>query len=324
MYGRIAVELRHIRYFISVASLRSFSKAAGVLNVAQSALSRHVQHLEVELGTQLLFRTTRGVVPTEAGLRLIEMGETLLRYVSELRDEISAAAENPSGEVTIGMPQSISPVLAPLIIHETRRLYPKLSIHVTEGLSVFLTEWLNLGKIDLAVLSNFGESKGLRVSHLADEDLVLVAGPDRIQRGRKEIHLAELSQFPIILGAHFRPLIERAIKSCGAKLNIVMELDSIAIIKEIIVNQPFYSILPYASVHRDALNGDLGVVSIVDPAIRRELILAVNARRPLPAAAGLLRKLIIEKIKDIELQPRLNPKIGRTPRRITTPASHRS
>ncbi len=316
------MELRHIRYFIAVANLRSFSKAADALHVAQSALSRHVQSLEAELGTQLLFRTTRGVVPTEAGLRLIKRGESLLRYVSEMRNEISAAAENPSGEITIGMPQSISPVLAPLIIQECRQLYPQLSIHITEGLSVFLTEWLNLGKIDLAVMSNFNEPKGLRISHLANEDLVLVAAPTRIERGRHEMRLTELQALPIILGAHFRPLIERATRQCGVKLNIVMELDSIAIIKEIIVNQTFYSILPYASVHREALNGDFGVVSIVEPSIRRELVLAVNARRPLPAAAASMRKIIIEKMKTIELQPRRHHKAKRPARRHPIAAVH--
>jgi LysR family nitrogen assimilation transcriptional regulator len=312
------VELRHIRYFITVANLRSFSKAADALNVAQSALSRHVQNLEADLGTQLLFRTTRGVGPTEAGLRLIKMGESLLRYVSEMRNEISSAAENPSGEITIGMPQSISPVLAPLVIRECRRLYPQLSIHITEELSVFLTEWLNLGKIDIAVLSNFSEPRGLRIFHLADEDLVLVAAPARTKRNRHEMCLAELEDLPIVLGAHFRPLIERATRQCGIKLNIAMELDSVAIIKEIIVDQPFYSILPYASVHREAMNGELGVTSIVNPSIRRELVLAVNAHRPMPSAMVSMRKIIVEKMKTIELQPRQAQKARQRP----VPAAH--
>jgi hypothetical protein len=71
-----------------------------------------------------------------------------------------------------------------------------------------------------------------------------------------------------------------------------------------IMRRPHYSILPYASVHREAMAGDLGVVPIVDPPITRELILAVNSRRPLGAAANSVRKLIIEKISEIELHGR--------------------
>jgi LysR family nitrogen assimilation transcriptional regulator len=107
------LEFKQIRYFISVASLRSFSKAARALNVAQPALSRQVQTLEAELRTQLLFRTTRGVVPTEAGLTLVKMGESLLGYVTQLREEVSRAAEYPMDDVVVGMPQPISPALAP-------------------------------------------------------------------------------------------------------------------------------------------------------------------------------------------------------------------
>jgi hypothetical protein len=54
----------------------------------------------------------------------------------------------------------------------------------TEGLSVFLAEWLNLGKIYLAVMTNLGDVNGLRIAHLAHEELVLVASPERIKRGR--------------------------------------------------------------------------------------------------------------------------------------------
>jgi LysR family nitrogen assimilation transcriptional regulator len=297
------VELKQIRYFISVATLRSFSKAAETLNVAQPALSRHVKMLEFELGTQLLFRTTRGVVPTESGSTLLRMGESLLMYTKELREHVSRASENPAGDVVIGMPQSISPSLAPLILMECQRVYPKLSIRVTEGLSVFLAEWLRLGKIDLAVMSNLGEVSGLQSTHLAWEEMVLVADPKLVGRARKEISVAKLEKLPLLLGAHFRPLIESALAIRKIKLNVLMELDSVDIIKEMVVRQPYYSILPYASVHKEARNRELSVTTIIDPHISRELVLAVNAQRPLPAGANLARKLIIEKVKDLELEP---------------------
>ena len=298
------MELKQIRYFISVATLRSFSKAAEALNVAQPALSRHVKLLEIELGTQLLFRTTRGVVPTEAGFTLLRMGESLLMYTKELREHVSRAAENPTGEVVIGMPQSISPSLAPLILVECRRTYPKLAIRVTEGLSVFLAEWLKLGKIDIAVMTNLGEVGGLQSTHLAWEELVLVADPKLVGRARREIPVAKLGKLPLLLGAHFRPLIESAVSLRKIKLNVLMELDSIDIIKEMITRQPYYSVLPYACVRKEAQNRELSVTTIVDPHISRELVLAVSAQRPLPAGSNLVRKLMIEKMKELELRPR--------------------
>ena len=83
-----------------------------------------------------------------------------------------------------------------------------------------------------------------------------------------------------------------------------MELDSITIIKEMIKRGFGYSILPYATVHPEALSGDLGVMPIVDPTMTRDFVVAVNARRPLSAAVKAVRELIVEKLAEIELQPR--------------------
>ena len=161
------MELRQIRYFIHVASLRSFTKAARALNVAQPALSRHIQSLEDELRTQLLFRTTRGVVPTDAGSALLRMGESLLAFVEQMREEVSRAADVPSGNVIVGMPQSISLALAPLLMEECRSRLPMVRLRVTEGLSIFLEEWLNVAKIDVALMTNPGKILMLHTSLVA-------------------------------------------------------------------------------------------------------------------------------------------------------------
>jgi LysR family transcriptional regulator, nitrogen assimilation regulatory protein len=307
------LELRQIRYFIQVANLRSFSKAARVLNVAQSALSRHIQGLEAELGTPLLLRTTRGVETTQAGRTLVLMGEPLLQSVAQMREAVSRTAAMPSGEVVVGMPQSISPVLAPLILHECAKSYPKLAIHVMEGLSVFLAEWLHHGKIDLAVMTNFGEAYGVRTSHLAFEELVFVSSCERGSERQPpgEITFAEVADTPIVLSSQFRRLIDRATKSSGKSLNVAIELDSIAIIKEIVSSSTHCSILPYASVRREALEGHLRVASIVEPAIRRELVLGISARMASPAAVQAVGKVISTCIKSIELSPKRDDVIER-------------
>ena len=78
------MELRQIRYFIQVVQLGSVSKAARALNMAQPALSRHIQSLEHGLGASLLIRTTRGVVPTEAGAKLAELGTFLIGLMDNI------------------------------------------------------------------------------------------------------------------------------------------------------------------------------------------------------------------------------------------------
>lgn len=298
------MELRQIRYFIHVASLRSFTKAARALNVAQPALSRHIQSLEDELRTQLLFRTTRGVVPTDAGAALLRMGESLLAFVEQMREEVSRAADVPSGNVIVGMPQSISLALAPLLMEECRSRLPMVRLRVTEGLSIFLEEWLNVAKIDVALMTNPGKILMLHTSLVAKEHMVLVGGAGNMPPERKDIALADIANLPLLIAHGFRRLVDQWTKPRGIKLDYVMELDSITIIKEMIKRGFGYSILPYATVHAEALSGDLGVMPIVDPTVTREFVVAVNARRPLSAAVKAVSDVIVEKLAEIELQPR--------------------
>ena len=298
------MELRQIRFFIHVASLRSFTKAARVLNVAQPALSRHVQALEDELRTKLLFRSTRGVVPTDAGVALMRMGESMLAYVEQIREEVSRAADVPSGNVIVGMPQSIAPALAPLLMEACRARLPNVALRVTEGLSVFLEEWLNVAKIDVALMTDPGNIPTLHTSLLAREHMVLVGSAGDVSANGEPIALGDIAKLPLVIAHGFRQLLDRWIEPRGIKFDYVMELDSITIIKEMIKRGFGYSILPYATVHAEALSGELEVRAIAEPTITRDFVVAVNARRPMSAAVKAVRELIVEMLAKIELKPR--------------------
>lgn len=91
------MDIHQIRCFKRVAELRSFTAAAKQLNITQPALSRQVQSLEDELGTQLLLRTTRAVQPTKAGKVMMEMGGNLLDYIEGIRKAVASAANDPAG-----------------------------------------------------------------------------------------------------------------------------------------------------------------------------------------------------------------------------------
>ena len=82
------MDFDQLKYFAHVAKLRSFTVASQRLNIAQSALSRQVKTLERELGVELLARTTHSVVPTEAGLRLLEMSDYILHYIDQIGDKV--------------------------------------------------------------------------------------------------------------------------------------------------------------------------------------------------------------------------------------------
>ncbi len=124
------MDLRQLRDFVGIVTAGSFNRAAEQLYVAQPALSRQIKAPEEELGVQLLFRTSYGVEVTEAGRRLLELAEHLLRSADNVRDEVRSVSHEPLGSLVIGLPPSLAPILAPTLIETAQERYPKVSIRV--------------------------------------------------------------------------------------------------------------------------------------------------------------------------------------------------
>jgi molybdenum-dependent DNA-binding transcriptional regulator ModE len=133
------MDLRQLRYFVAVAERGGFAAAASTLNVAQSALSRHVKELEHELGGKLLERGARGVSVTESGKVLLARGRWLLKTIDDIKAEVRTENGEPSGTVRIGAPSSLADILyapfAQLFIKQFPRVRLELSEGLTEGTS---------------------------------------------------------------------------------------------------------------------------------------------------------------------------------------------
>ena len=102
------MDLKQIEYFVRVAELGSFTRAAVVLNIAQPALSRQVRLLEVELRQNLLVRKWARRLPTEAGRLLLEHGRGILHQVERAREELGRVRGALAGRVAIGLPTSVA------------------------------------------------------------------------------------------------------------------------------------------------------------------------------------------------------------------------
>ena len=201
------------------------------------------------------------------------------------------------------MPPSISAVFASSVIDATQRSCPEVTLRITEGLSVFLEEWLNMGKIDIAVMTDPGDVPTLNVVGLCDEEMVLVGHPRDMASLGETIELKRLEEMPLTIAHGFKLIIEPFTRARGIELNYVMELDSIAIIMETITRGLVRSILPYASVHQAASRGKVGIARIVDPVVTRPLVVAINGRRPLTAAIEAVRDAVVDKIGELVVRP---------------------
>ncbi|WP_456734713.1 LysR family transcriptional regulator [Bradyrhizobium sp. USDA 4459] len=101
------MDLRQLRYFIAVAEERSFTLAARRLNLSQPPLSQHIQALEAELGTSLLYRTSRKVELTQAGEAMLLRGRAILQQVKSAEDEVRSIGAGLIGTLDLGATGSI-------------------------------------------------------------------------------------------------------------------------------------------------------------------------------------------------------------------------
>ena len=169
------MDLKQLECFVRVAELGSFTKAATAMQTSQSALSRQVHQLEVDLRKHLLYRTGRGVTPTEAGKRLLAHGRGILHQIGLARQELEDEEGSPAGKVVIGLPPSVGKRLTVALVATFRKRYAKASIGIVEGLTVSMQEWLLLGRLDLAMLYNPAPVAQLEYAHAWSEDLYLIS-----------------------------------------------------------------------------------------------------------------------------------------------------
>src|SRR6202521_236758 len=169
------MDLKQLEYFRHVAELGSFTRAAAFLSVVQPALSRQVRQLESELGHTLLERTGRGVVPPDAVSRLLEHTRGILTQLGRARQELADQRNGDSGHFALGLPPSLgSSVTVPLVKAFALSL-PNARLATVEGLSAYILEWLNVGRVDCALVYNATASNSVDLQPLLDDQLFLVA-----------------------------------------------------------------------------------------------------------------------------------------------------
>lgn len=306
------MDLRQLRYFSQVARSGSFSKAAGQLNVAQPALSQHVRRMEEELGVALLFRSARGVKPTEAGSRLLAHAERILAQFEEIPDNVRGQALEPRGEVAFGIPGTVSELLAAPLVEQARARYPAVRIRVVEAMSGYILEWLKRGEIDLAMIYSTSDPKGLAVHHALSEEICLFANPETdmpaFLASRERVRLADAASLPLVVpgpGHGLRELIETSALAARSTIEPAVEIDSYNQIKKLVKRGLGFGILPRMAVGRDGFR----VWSFDKPGITRKVYLAYSTERPLLTAHravgqlswNILRELVREGNWDAEL-----------------------
>jgi LysR family nitrogen assimilation transcriptional regulator len=287
------MDIKKLDYFVHVADLRSFTKAASLLSVAQSALSHQVRQLETELDQPLLYRNGRGVTPTDAGRRLLAHARGILLQVRRAHEELSVTRDATVGHVIFGMPPSIARLLTVPLIKSFGNSYPEGTLSVIEAMSAPIVEWLVEGRIDIGLVYNPAPLPSVESRPLQEQEMFLISNK-AAGKGRqsKSVQLRELPRYPLIIPSRSnanRMLIEAKLAHLGLKPQIRFEIDGIAPILDLVHEGYGHAVLPLNSLRGLTFGRNFTVRPIFKPKLSIQLSLVTSAERPTtPLARGSL------------------------------------
>ncbi|MBM3387472.1 MAG: LysR family transcriptional regulator [Betaproteobacteria bacterium] len=280
------MDLKQLDYFVRVAELGSFTRAAQVLGVAQPALSRQVRLLEVELRQHLLTRNGRGATPTEAGQMLLEHGRGILHQVERAREALARVRNGLAGRVALGLPPSVARVLTVPLTRAFRQHLPEAQLSISEGLSSAMQENLHNGRLDIAVLYTPTPMPGMALQDLIEEKLMLVqARPPGLHEDPPPppMALREVAQLPLLIPSRpnaIRMHVESEMAAIGCRPRIALEIDGVSAMLELVADGAGVALLPRNAVLRSVRPSAYVLRSVCEPPLCIPLVTATSSLRP--------------------------------------------
>jgi LysR family hydrogen peroxide-inducible transcriptional activator len=215
---RQKMNIRDLKYLVSLADHQHFGKAAEACFVSQPALSMQIQKLEEILGIKLLERTNKSLLFTKEGHAILDYARDILTKVDELYDFAKSAKDPYSCELKIGIFPTIAPYLLPLIVPTLSKKFPRLSLYLIEDQTDFLIDKLKNGKLDAAFLAHPIVEKNFKKVVLFDEEFLLAAPRNHALAKLKSVKQDDLNNQKLLLLEEGHCLREQALALCR-KLN---------------------------------------------------------------------------------------------------------
>jgi LysR family nitrogen assimilation transcriptional regulator len=243
------------------------------------------------------------VKPTAAGQALYRHARQVLRQMEQLRQEVREGASSESGTVAVGLPTTMTSILAVPLFERVTARYPGIRLQYVESMSGFINELLANGRLDVAILFRESNTTGITALPLFDEVLHLFGEPgDAVAPRARTCSLAALAGVPLVAPGvqnGLRLLLERTFAREEVPLNIVADIDSLPTMLSLAQSRAACTILPASAVAgRDASNRPK-MRRIVDPEIRRPASLCWSNTAPANSAALAVRSTIVELIGEL-------------------------
>ena len=282
------MQLESLKMFVDVVETGSFSRAAQLNHVTQSAVSQQIRALENRYEQRLLSRSARQVTPTPAGERLFRGCKEILARFSEVEGEIREQATEVSGTCNVSCIYSVGLHELHTIQKELLRTHPKVNVRLNYRRSDQVYDDVILGAADLGLVAYPQARAGVDLVPFRDDKLALILPPGHPLAGKGKVSMTAITGLPFIAfdrEAPSRKGIDKLFRDKGLELNPTMEMDNVETIKRAVELGLGVSILPIPTVQREVAGGTLVTKLFNEPGFTRPIGILVRKGKYLSRAS---------------------------------------
>jgi len=289
------MQIQSLKIFCDLVGSGSFSRAAELNGITQSAVSQQVRALEEKYQVQLLERSRRQVIPTPEGRAFLQTSREILGSLESLEQRLERLRQQVAGRLRLCSVLSIGLHELPGCLRQFREYFPEVEVEVHYRRSAQVYAAVQDGSADLGLVAYPVPRRGLDFQTWWKDRLVLVCPPGHALAARHSVRFADLHGERFIAfesDLPTRKFLDRRFKESKVKIKNVMELDNIETLKRTVENENAISILPETSVKAEVRSGALRTVPIRAPDLWRPLgVLIKKSAAPSPARREFLRIL---------------------------------
>jgi DNA-binding transcriptional LysR family regulator len=288
------MELHALQVFLTVATERSFSRAAEKLLRTQPAVSLALQRLEQELGERLIDRSGKELILTDAGRTVLDFARRFQSLQQELDNSLAELRDNSAGRLTIGANESTTLYLL-RHIQRYRVLYPKIKVQVRRSLSSKIPDELLDGNLEMGVISYDPGDERLTSKVIYADALAFVVSPQHRLAQRKAVSITELGSEIFI--AHnvlspYRDIVLREFQLHKVPLHMEVEMPTIESIRKLVQANQGVAFLPRMCVEQEIEQRMLAEVRVKELQLERKIRLVYPTRRALSHAGKAFLEVV--------------------------------
>src|SRR5262249_55902577 len=254
------MQLESLKMFCDVVETGSFSRAAQLNHVTQSAVSQQIRALENRYEQKLLSRSARQVTPTPAGERLFRGCKEILARFGEVEREIREQATEVAGTTTVSTIYSVGLHELQNVQRALLKTHPKVNMRLNYRRSDQVYDDVILGAAEIGLVSYPQPRAGVDILPFRDDALTFICAPTHPLTRQEKVSLSEVAGLPFIAfdrEAPTRKGIDKLFRDEKVELNVVMEMDNVETIKRAVEMGLGVAVLPLATVQHELSQGSV-------------------------------------------------------------------